>query len=407
MKRLTTTFLLVLALITNAFSQHWYSQDNQFVYTQKWFGKLLPTHVAGFRTAVAQRWHPVNNVWINTLRHANQYVGTNNLPQSTTIDVWNETTNVWKPSSIVNYNFTNNVFQNQVIQTANAAGVYTASSKELNVFGVNNQLTQVISQGWNTSSNTWVNAYRDTNEYRNNRLFILNKQPWSSLVSVFYDDARDSFAYDINGKIAVNYQQAITSGGFRTAQRNVHTYDDATGRLMELRREFTKDVRINSYDTIFRWTYTYNPQGNIAVLLRQQWSATGRVWQNHSRVTNTYNASGKLIQELVETPNSAAWTNVSRTLYDEATDVQSPISDAAVTIYPNPTFGDSQIEIADKELTISKIQLFNSVGQLLYTLKVEGSNSLIAFAPKDLTQGVYTLKMETSKGVLVKKWMKL
>jgi hypothetical protein len=406
MKRLTTLFL-VLAFVTNAFSQHWYSQDNQFIYTQKWFGKLLPTHVTGFRTAIAQRWHPVNNVWINTLRHANQYVGTNNVPQSTTIDVWNETTNVWKPNSIVNYNFTNNVFQNQVIQTANAAGVYTSSSKELNVFGANNQLVQVITQGWNTSSNTWVNAYRDTNEYRNNRLFILNKQPWSSLFSSFYDDARDSLVYDINGKIAVNYQQALVPSGFQTAQRNVHTYDDATGRLMELRREFAKDVRINSYDTIFRWTYTYNPQDNIAVLLRQQWSATGRIWQNHSRVTNTYNASGKLIQELVETPNSATWTNVSRTLYDEATDIQSPVSNAAVTVYPNPTFGDSQIEISDKTLTISTIQLFNSVGQLLYTLKVDGNNSLIPFAPKGLTQGVYTLKMETSKGILVKKWMKL
>ena len=406
MKRLIT-LLFVLAFANNAFSQHWYSQDNQFIYTQKWFGKLLPTHVAGFRTAVAQRWHPVNNVWINTLRHANQYVSPNNVPQSTIIDVWNETTNVWKSSSIVNYNFTNNVFQNQVTQTANAAGVYASAYKEFNVFGANNQLIQVVSQGWNTPNSTWVNSYRDTNEYRNNRLFILNKQLWSNLVLVFYDDARDSFAYDINGKIAVNYQQALTPGGFKTAQRNVHTYDDATGRLMELRREFTKDVSINSYDTIFRWTYTYNPQGNIAVLLRQQWSATGRIWQNHSRVTNTYNASGKLIQELVETPNSAAWTNVSRTLYDEATDIQTPVCNDAVNIYPNPTYSDSQVEINDKTLIVNNIQLFNSVGQLLYTLKVKGNNTPIHLAPKGLTQGIYTLKMETSKGVVVKKWMKL
>lgn len=407
MKRLTT-FLLVLAFTTNAFSQHWYSQDNQFIYTQKWFGKLLPTHVAGFRTAIAQRWHPVNNVWINMLRHANQYVGTNNGPQSTTIDVWNEPTNVWKPSSIVNYNFTNNVFQNQVIQTANAAGIYTSSSKELNVFGANNQLVQVITQGWNTPNSTWINAYRDTNEYRNNRLFILNKQLWyDSPFFVFYDDARDSLVYDINQKLAVNYQQALVAGRFLTAQRNVHTYDDATGKLTELRREFTKDIRINSYDTIFRWTYTYNPQGNIAVLLRQQWSATGRIWQNHSRVTNTYTASGKLIQELVETPNAATWTNVSRTLYDEATDVQLPVCNDAVNIYPNPTYNDSQVEINDKTLTISNIQLFNAVGQLLYTLKIEGNNSIFSFAPKGLEQGIYTLKMETSKGVLVKKWMKL
>lgn len=230
---------------------------------------------------------------------------------------------------------------------------------------------------------------------------------WSPFVSVFYNDARNSFAYDINEKIAVNYQQTITSAGFQTAQRNVHTYDDATGRLMELRREFAKDVRINSYDTIFRWTYTYNPQGNIAVLLRQQWSATGRIWQNHTRVTNTYNASGKLIQELVETPNSAAWTNVSRTLYDQATEVQLPVCNDAVNIYPNPTYNDSQVEINDKTLTINNIQLFNSVGQLLYTLKIDSNNRLIQLTPKGLTQGIYTLKLETSKGVVVEKWMKL
>ena len=406
MKRLI--ILLIFSVLTiNAFGQHWYSQDNQFIYTQKWFGRLMPQHVAGFRTAIAQRWHPVNNVWINTLRHQNQYVGTNIVPQTTVIDVWNETTNIWKSNSIVNYNFLNNVFQNQVIQTANAAGVYTAANKESHQYGANNQLKQVLTEGWSTTSSTWLNAYRDTNVYRNNKIALIYKDLWSAPFFTFYQDNRDSLIYDINGQLAVNYQQAWTGDRFGTAQRNVYTYNDATGKLIELRREFVKDITVNSYDTIFRWTYTYNAQGNLAVLLRQQWSIGGKIWQNHSRVTNTYNANGKLIQELVEVPSSGLWVNSTRTLYDEATKIQDALPNDAVILFPNPTWGNSQLMWDSLNVKVIDVQVFNAVGQLLETIKNPTNIGTMSLNAQNLTQGIYVLKIETSKGVLIKKWLKL
>ena len=406
MKQLIT--LLIFSIVTvNVFGQHWYSQDNQFVYTQKWFGRTFPQHVTGFRTGITQRWHPVNNVWINTLRHQNQYIGANTVPQTTIIDVWNETTNTWKSNAIVNYNFLNTVFQNQVIQTANTAGVYTAMSKETHQYGTNSRLNQVLTEGWNTTNNTWVNGYRDTNVYQNNKIALIYKDLWAGLSSfTFYQDARDSLIYDTNGRLAVNYQQALVGSRFLTAQRNVYTYD-ATGKLMELRREFVKDITVNSYDTIFRWSYTYNAQGNLAVLLRQQWSAGGKIWQNHSRVTNTYNANGKLIQELVEIPNSALWVNSMRTLYDEATYIEDAIHKEAVSLYPNPTPNNSQLMWNKDNIQIIDVQVFNTVGYLLKTIKNPTNLGTLPLNAQDLTLGMYVLKIGTNKGVVLKKLMKL
>jgi Secretion system C-terminal sorting domain len=401
------TLSLFWALTTSVCAQHWYAQDNQFLYTQKWFGKQLPQHITGFRTAIVQRWHPVNNVWINTLRHANQYVGASAVPQTTVIDAWNEASNTWKQNSIVNYNFANNLFQNQVIQTANAAGVYTSYSKETHNWSANNQLKEVVTQGWNTSNSTWVNAYRDTNVYQNNKLFLIYKQQWAiAPFLVFYDDARDSLTYDNNGRLAVNYQQSLAGTRFLTAQRDVNTYD-ATGNRVELRREFVNDITINSYDTIFRWTFTYNTQNNPTVLLRQQWNKGAKLWQNHTRVTNTYNANGKITQEVVEIPNGTAWTNVTRTLYDELTDTKELINNDAVVIYPNPTAQNSYLELKDKTLMVHKINVFNSVGQLVNTINVAPNVVSIYLESKDLVRGVYLLHIETTKGKIIKEWMKL
>jgi hypothetical protein len=397
MKRLLP--LLILNLLTiNLFGQHWYSQDNQLVYPQKWFGRYLPSHVSGFRTAITQRWQPVDGVWINTIRHANQYVGTNNLPQSTVIDVWNTTTNTWKLSSIVNYNFANNLLQNEVIQTANASGVYTSSTKDLYQYGTNNRVEQLIAQGWNTATNTWNNAYRDSNVYRNNQLSLRFKQQWSpSPFNLFYDDARDSLIYDANNRLSINFQQALVGTRFLTAQRDVMTYD-ATGNRTELRREFVKDITQNTYDTIFRWSYTYNAQNYPTVLLRQQWNNTAKIWQNHSRVTNTYNANGKITQELVESPTSTGWANVSRTLYDEATDAKELLDDENVLIYPNPTHQTSALSWENTALNVTQVQIINALGQCVQTIDVDTNLSRITLTTNDLTTGIYFVKIETTKG---------
>ena len=168
-----------------------------------------------------------------------------------------------------------------------------------------------------------------------------------------------------------------------------------------------KDITVNSYDTIFRWTYTYNAQGNLAVLLRQQWSIGGKIWQNNSRVTNTYNANGKLIQELVEVPSSGLWVNSTRTLYDEATKIEDALPNDVVILFPNPTWSNSQLMWDSLNVKVIDVQVFNAVGQLLQTIKNPTNIGTMSLNAQNLTQGIYVLKIETSKGILVKKWLKL
>jgi len=68
-----------------------------------------------------------------------------------------------------------------------------------------------------------------------------------------------------------------------------------------------------------------------------------------------------------------------------------------ITIYPNPT--DSTVFLNLEQLVVSKIQVVNSIGQNVMTIK----NDFESINIGDLNSGIYILKIETDLGPIIKK----
>jgi len=130
---------------------------------------------------------------------------------------------------------------------------------------------------------------------------------------------------------------------------------------------------------------------------------------NNSNITATnFNASGNanLSTIVVDDVTYATtnWTNVDSSgsfTTNSTLGVGSELLNTSISIYPNPTLGMISID-KPYDVKINKIQIYNTIGkEMKYINKV---NSVINVSR--LSSGIYFLRVNTNKGVLVKKLVK-
>jgi hypothetical protein len=78
---------------------------------------------------------------------------------------------------------------------------------------------------------------------------------------------------------------------------------------------------------------------------------------------------------------------------------------ARVKLYPNPSETDITIELP-RIIDASKITLFTMGGSQLMQQDISSKSSEFTFSTKSLEKGIYIVKVETSKGMIIKKFIK-
>lgn len=146
-------------------------------------------------------------------------------------------------------------------------------------------------------------------------------------------------------------------------------------------------------------------------------------------IDNTFGINGKVITDVSNGHNDVAFSvkeqsdgkivvsgvsyngsfyNISMARYNGLiATITEYISDNKITIYPNPANDEINIEIHSyKEKTIQNadIEIFNIHGQLLKTFKWNGPKTTIDLSI--LSNGIYTMKIKTDNGIMVKKIIK-
>jgi hypothetical protein len=401
-KSLLTSFGFFFILSLNA--QSWIQETN-FLNNTFWYD-IYPTNITGFRAATVEKWQ--SGAWVNAYRLTIPQLDAKNAPLSIENSLWDKTKNSFIRFSRLN-----------CINNANGKHV------------------SLRNQTFVTATQTWKDSYRDSATYnaaglpfiktslglyptgylgdqRDSFIYYPNnnlKTKFQQLIAVviatgervWVEDQRDSFVYDANNRL-IEWHQDPWVGRYVVLQRHFIGYD-AQGRRSYLTREGHNG---SGWDTMFRYDYTYNAQGQLAEMVRKQRLVAG-VYANHTRFSYTYNTNGLVQQELMESFITGIWVNNTRTTYS-----YTPLSieslflpEHLLNLYPNPSAEGTalKIQVSDPNLSIKTIQIYDVMGHLIQTTTPPFSHKSIEIKPQNLTKGLYFVKIETLDGkFLTKKW---
>ncbi len=398
---------------SNLNAQSWGSETS-FLYQNFWYDNF-PSNIAGFRAATIEKWQ--TGAWVNSGRYTIPQLDAKNAPLSIEYSLWDKPTN-----QFVRFNRTN------CINNANG------------------QALSLRSQTFVAASGTWKDGYRDTlghsaggltlhktslslfpnNVFKlwerdtfyyfpNNNLKFRIHQLRGTLVAtgeeVWGDDQQDSFVYDATNRLIEWHQKPWTGIRFADLQRQFFDYD-ASNRRKTFARVGSSATISGGWDTLFRYEYTYNAQGQVSEMLRKQRLAAG-IYANHTRFTFTYTAAGLVQQELMESNISGNWTNNTRITYSYTplSTENWVLSDDVLSIHPNPSTAGSGINIRllDSRYHIKSVKVFDVRGNLMATQMTVFGGQKGDFAEINVTQklgaGLYFCKIEMTDGqFLTKKW---
>ena len=123
-------------------------------------------------------------------------------------------------------------------------------------------------------------------------------------------------------------------------------------------------------------------------LLRNEWYTLTGIVSNPSKSIKSYNTSRS---NIASNDPSLGIDNVN-------------LLSNMFEIYPNPSNEQITIEAEKNNFKNVTVEIINTEGQLIQKFSLQDSKTLINL--NKLTGGVYTIKIKTDKGVVVKKLIK-
>jgi hypothetical protein len=140
-------------------------------------------------------------------------------------------------------------------------------------------------------------------------------------------------------------------------------------------------------------TDTYNGSNNLIHILSQKWDSGTSVWINDTQSDYSNNADGTVAQVVTQTWDGVTpWVNTSRITftYTPATAVSEPLKESDINIYPNPAYNVITIK-ANGNLSGSRYTFTDQTGKPV--LKGRLTNEITTIDITSLTNGIYFLKI--------------
>jgi hypothetical protein len=224
----------------------------------------------------------------------------------------------YKIDTVVNESWTNNSWQlsSRIINTYNSAcqlvttTIQTRSgSSWVNQIRTNytytagDQISQAITQQWNTATSAWDNAGRITYTYNaTSKVLTTVLDIWSG--GAWLKTSRVTNTYDASDYLITTLNE-ISLGGVLWNNQTLDTYTNNPDGTVN--QQVSQNWNGLTWDNSVKYTYTYNADKSVQQAITQTWS--GSAWVNSEKRTYTYDAQGRELTELIQTWNGSAWVN--------------------------------------------------------------------------------------------------
>jgi hypothetical protein len=361
-----------------------------------WFS--LDLSAQKYSTMVMEDW--VDGNWKATSKFTNAFDSNGNIIK-VTIEVWDELFGIWDKTATTHTLNSNSMIDYSITQMwNNDENNWANSQKTIYTYDGSKRILTEKMQMWMDPD--WMDVSISTNTYNANGLLI-NKLSKNGFFGSMSNFMQVDYSYNPDGTENQTMIQIwnTESQTWKNEMRSTNTYDASKKISSVLTESDVAGAWVNSMNS----TLSYNPDGSVKESLGRDW--IDGIWVDAWKEFQTYNTNGsvkeKLIKDWIQENND--WENASRWTftYDASSSIQSQLAGAdQLKVFPNP-FSNS-ISIEYNSLNVSDIQLYNSNGQLVRTIrKGEPLSTINLFALKN---GVYILKVTTPESQKVVKLLK-
>ncbi|WP_167856429.1 T9SS type A sorting domain-containing protein [Hymenobacter metallicola] len=335
---------------------------------------LIAYNAQGLETSyINQFWN--GNAWENGYRYLSMYDERGNQTESLSQE--------WKNGSWVTTD------GSQTVYTYNAAGVITeAVYKDL-------------------ENGNFVQEDR--------QLFTLTNGQWSSILYQVWDNGAwvteerivDIVWHDWAKQQPASYrEQDFNGSSFVDNERNSITYS-ANGSTVDIEQEYTGTGWVNES----RSSELKDNFGNDLGYTEEAWENNAWTLEYGSRNLLYYNANNAVVREVQQRYGSSGrWENDSRISYFDFLTITLANRNAALeaqsALYPNPASGVVTLEVAGlSKAEAASGEVRNALGQLVHSFSAQPQAGKLStqLDLSNLKSGVYTVRLQTSEGAVVKR----
>jgi hypothetical protein len=361
------------------------------------------------------------SAWIYSDQVLYTYDDKNNLTEEVW-QYWNGTGWDNDQKSIYTYDALNNLLTESVAYWDGDA--WANSMKIINTYDANSNRTTYLHQNWNDTE--WENYWKEIYTYdARNNMIGLTYQKW--IENQWVNDGQNTYVFDNDDKLISSVTQYDNAAELVTTETK-YFYNAENRLAMDSTR-----TRGNSWEVNHIGTYTYDSYGNLISWLAQNTDSGNP--ENTTRTVYTYDAAHNQTSINRQDWKENSWVNLDfdRYSYNEnnlvvnysykywnsdGTSVMDGDSlvffytggstginvvegtNEYAWIYPNPNNGKFTLTA---NATILAIDIFNVSGKLVYSDSGSGRQMQKDIDLSGSDKGVYLVKIQTGKGIEVKK----
>ncbi|HZV70995.1 MAG TPA: T9SS type A sorting domain-containing protein [Saprospiraceae bacterium] len=301
------------------------------------------------------------------------------------------------------------------------------SEQMLYTYDDHNNQTSIVAQVWDGAN--WINqlARFYTYDINDNQIDIVYVR-WTGTEweNVFHH----IFTYDVDNRLVHRLIQNWTTGWVDN-QQLFYTYD----ANYDLVKDSLQRWVVDHWEDYYRNFYTYDVHHDRTLYLRQA-NIGGGIWVDEQRFFYTYDQNGDILNQLYQTFTNGEWLNVYQFLvtYDSQRHLSSEVFQLwdstwvnqdsfqyyytlatgtkdfgpdpfGIFVYPNPATSYLEIELADLASDEISVEIFSGNG-VLQLKSLINPNEKKRLDISRLSPGEYHVMIRTTKGVIVKNFVK-
>lgn len=217
-------------------------------------------------------------------------------------------------------------YDNAITMAYDAGGtIYDFNNRRAQTFDANGHITERLYENWDNVNFVYTPFAHDIYIYNSNgQLTDMQYQLWDATLAQpnWDNDTLYQFAYDtVSGQVLTMEGKTWndTGGYWNVSFRYVYTYDVSGNLIMETLQSWNQPT--TSYNNVSRYKYLYN-SGRMINAVYQTYNAGTANWTSVNQTNYTYNTSGWMTEATMQNWNNGfnTWENDMRYAYTYDTD---------------------------------------------------------------------------------------